>query len=97
VRRRNDVAAVAGVRAERLAYLFATTPRGPLLAGTHRWARDLPTRSIAGARESVAEPVATSEELDALVLVHMANLAEHTQAADGSPGCWLVRLSELPG
>ena len=39
---RSEVAAVAGERAERLAYLFCVTPRGPLLAGTHRWARAKP-------------------------------------------------------
>ncbi len=94
VSRRDEVALLAGDRAERLAYLFGTTPRGPLLAGTHRWARDMPTRSIRGSQDS-AEPDATPEELDALVLVHMANLAEQTQAADGSPGHWLVRLGEL--
>ncbi len=94
VSRRDEVARVAGHRAERLAYLFGTTPRGPLLAGTHQWARDLPTRSITGPPCS-AEPEATPEELDALVLVHMANLAEQTQAADGSPGHWLARLGEL--
>ena len=92
--RRSDVAAVAGDRAERLAYLFCATPRGPLLAGTHLWARNLPVRSIDGAANDHGPPP-TPDELDALVLLHMANIAEQTQADDGSPGKWLGRLCEL--
>jgi hypothetical protein len=78
VSRRREVAAVAGDRAERLAYLFSVTPRRPLLAGTHLWARNLPS----------VEP-ATRDELDALVLLHMANIAEQAS------GLWLARLREL--
>lgn len=87
--RRNDVAAVAGDRAERLAYLFCGTPRRPLLAGTHLWARDLPGGSVADG------DAPTRSELDALVLLHMANLADQARAVDGSPGRWLVRLRDL--
>ncbi len=57
---------MAGERAERLAYLFCVTPRGPLLAG-HRWAR-----GCAGLPRHASRP--TRDELDALVLLHMANL-----------------------
>src|SRR5436305_693233 len=86
---RSEVAAVAGKRAERVAYLFCATPRGPVLAGTYRWARGLPI----GLTD--AEGAATRDELGALVLLHMANLAEQARAADGSPGRWLSRLGEL--
>jgi aspartate beta-hydroxylase len=79
--RRGELSALVGEQAERLAYLFGVTPRGPVLAGTHRWTR------LAGD--------ATGDELDALVLLHMANLAEQTQAKDGSPASWLVRVREL--
>ncbi|MFZ1992573.1 MAG: DUF6817 domain-containing protein, partial [Solirubrobacteraceae bacterium] len=96
---RGEVAALAGERAERLAHLFCVTPRGPLLAGTLRWVRDLPARTLAGETESGAEAggrePATAHELDALVLLHMANLADQARAADGSPGRWLVRLRDL--
>ncbi|MGZ4171585.1 MAG: DUF6817 domain-containing protein, partial [Solirubrobacteraceae bacterium] len=93
--RRDELAAVAGERAERLAYLFCVTPRRPLFAGTHRWARDLPLRRLSGGADTdVVEP-ATRAELDALVLVHMANLADQARAADGSPARWLVRLRDL--
>lgn len=86
---RGEVAAVAGERAERLAYLFSVTPRGPLLAGTYRWARGIPTRS------ADAEDAPTRAELDALVLLHLANFVEQAGAADGAPRPWLSRLGEL--
>jgi aspartate beta-hydroxylase len=38
---------------------------------------------------------ATRDELDALVLLHMANGAEQARADDGSPGAWLARVREL--
>jgi Aspartyl/Asparaginyl beta-hydroxylase len=76
--RRSELATVAGDRAERLAYLFSVTPRRPLLAGTHLWARNLPSVESA-----------TRDELDALVLLHMANIAEQAS------GLWLARLREL--
>ncbi|HET9104030.1 MAG TPA: aspartyl/asparaginyl beta-hydroxylase domain-containing protein [Solirubrobacteraceae bacterium] len=112
--RRGELRAIAGADAERLAYLFSVTPRGPLLAGTHRWAHDLPRRDhrddLAGedrpaedppaedrpAEDRPAEdPPAEGAEVDALVLLHMANLAEQGRAPDGSPARWLVRLRDL--
>lgn len=88
--RREEVAAIAGERAERLAYLFSMAPRGLLLAGTYRWARGIPLRDGA---DAVAPP--TRAELDSLVLLHMANIADQARARDGSPGTWLVKLGEL--
>jgi len=90
---RAAVAEVAGDRAERLAHLFCVTPRGPLFAGTHGWARDLPPAAT-GEQQAHGE-AATRDELDALALLHMANLAEQARATDGSPGRWLVRLRDL--
>jgi Aspartyl/Asparaginyl beta-hydroxylase/Domain of unknown function (DUF6817) len=81
--RRPELTALAGEKAERLAYLFATTPRATLFAGTFRWAREL---RVAG-----DEPAPTREELDALVLLHMANLAEQKGSGDE----WLVRVRRL--
>jgi aspartyl/asparaginyl beta-hydroxylase (cupin superfamily) len=77
---REEAAKVAGRRAERLAYLFGVTPRGPLLAGTYRWAHGTE---------------ASRDELDCVVLLHMANLADQACEADGSPGHWLNRLREI--
>jgi Aspartyl/Asparaginyl beta-hydroxylase len=91
---RDDVVGIAGDQAERLAYLFCVTRRDLLFAGTHVWARDLPTQPP-GEQETHDEPRASRAELDGLVLLHMANLAEQAQAQDGSPGRWLVRLREL--
>jgi hypothetical protein len=93
--RRTAVAAVAGARAERIAYLFCVTPRRPLFAGTHRWARGLPSRSLDGAADGPGAEPPTRDELDALVLLHMANLAEQAHAADGTPGRWLARVRDL--
>ncbi|MGB9182572.1 MAG: aspartyl/asparaginyl beta-hydroxylase domain-containing protein [Solirubrobacteraceae bacterium] len=92
--RRQELASIVGDEAERLAYLFAVTPRDPLLAGTHTWAPDLPTPPPQG-EPANHEPPASRAELDGLILLHMANLAEQARAADGSPGRWLVRLREL--
>jgi hypothetical protein len=79
---RAELAAVAGQDAERLAYLFAVTPRRLLVAGTHRWMKGLP-----------GDP--DRDELDAIVIMHMANLAEQSQQPDGTPGRWLVRVRDL--
>ncbi len=93
--RRGELRTIAGAQAERLAYLFSVTPRGPLFAGTHLWARDLPTRAPGGDPNTDDEPPADRAELDALVLLHMANLAEQARAQDGSPGRWLVKVRDL--
>ena len=90
--RREDVVRVAGDQAERLAYLFCATPRDLLFAGTHVWARDLPGVSD---RDAHDQPAATRAELDALVLLHMANRAEQARAEDGSPAPWLTDVREL--
>ncbi len=79
---RAELAAVAGEDAERLAHLFAVTPRRMLFAGTHRWLRGLP-----------GDP--SRDELDAIVIMHMANIAEQSRQPDGTPGRWLVRVRDL--
>ena len=93
--RRREVSAVAGERAERLAHLFAVTPRRLLFARTHRWAPDLVAASGRRDDEASAARPATGDEFDALVLLHLANLAEQARAPDGSPGTWLVDLRDL--
>ena len=92
VTRRHEVSALVGERAERLAHLFATTPRRLLFAGTQRWARFAAPEGLSG--EASADPPATHDELDALVLLHLANVAEQARAPDGSPGSWLAGLSD---
>ncbi|HEY2319519.1 MAG TPA: aspartyl/asparaginyl beta-hydroxylase domain-containing protein [Solirubrobacteraceae bacterium] len=93
--RREELAAAAGPRAERVAYLFCVTPRRPLFAGTHRWARNLPRRDPSGGPEPADVEPATRAELDALILLHMANLADQAGAAHGAPARWLGRLRDL--
>ncbi|MFL5863641.1 MAG: aspartyl/asparaginyl beta-hydroxylase domain-containing protein [Solirubrobacteraceae bacterium] len=93
--RRAEMADVAGRRAERLAYLFCVTPRRPLFAGTYRWARDLPMRVLPSAHDTDVVPPASRGDFDALVVLHMANLADQACRSDGTPGRWLVRLRDL--
>jgi hypothetical protein len=93
--RRDEVIKIAGDQAERLAYLFCLTPRDLLFGGAHVWARGLPTLAPGRERETHDQSPATRAELDGLVLLHMANLAEQARADDGSPGSWLVRLRDL--
>ena len=82
--RRSELRRIAGADAERLAYLFSVTPRGPLFAGTHLWARDLPRRGHTDGPSS-DEPPADRAEFDALVVLHMANLAEQARARTARP------------
>jgi aspartate beta-hydroxylase len=91
--RRAELAAVAGVQAERTAHLFAVTPRGPLLAGTHRWSRGL----MGGEARDERGELPTADQLDAVLVLHIANLAEQSEAADHSPGRWLGALGRLGG
>jgi hypothetical protein len=92
VARRAEVRAVAGEQAERVAFLFAATPRRLLTAGSRRWARGLFPAAGAGGDETAAP---TRDELDAVVLLHLANLADQARAPDGSPAAWLVQLRDL--
>jgi aspartyl/asparaginyl beta-hydroxylase/uncharacterized protein DUF6817 len=94
VTRRREVSALVGEQAERVAHLFAVTPRRLIFAGTHRWAPGLVPARDDGSGEAPAAPP-TRDELDALVLLHLANLAEQARAPDGSPGTWLVALRDL--
>jgi aspartate beta-hydroxylase len=81
---RSQLTELAGDQAERIAYLFSAVPRGPLLAGTYRWA-PVPLND---------DLAPTRGELDALVILHMANMAEQARAQDGSPATWLARVHE---
>ena len=84
--RRAEVSGLVGERAERIAYLFAVIPRRRLSAGTHRWA------------PGAVMPGAAREELDAVLMLHLANLADQACAPDRSPGAWLAiaaRMAEL--
>jgi Aspartyl/Asparaginyl beta-hydroxylase len=75
---RAELSAIAGERAEQLAYLFCTVPRQRLFDE--------------GA--SHAAPLDRTE-IDELIVLHMANLAEQARAKDHSPGSWLTRVAKL--
>ncbi len=92
--RRRELIDLVGEPAERLAYLFAVTSRDPLFAGTHAWLREMPQRPV-GEAANAPEPPAGRDESDALIVLHMANLAEQAQAHDGRPGVWLAKLRDL--
>lgn len=85
---RGEVAAVAGDRAERLAYLFGVTPRASLVKGA---SADLAQAEDLGGTSALGE----AEDLEALVVLHVANLAEQATADDGSPGSWLADAAVL--
>lgn len=89
--RRSALASLAGERAERIAYLFCVTPTPPLIAGTYKWAPKVATVTDGPGAEPHA---ALRGELDAVLLLHLANLAEQARSGDGSPGIWLVKLHE---
>ena len=95
VSRRAELVRLAGGEAERIAYLFYVTPRGPLLAGTYTWMRSLPSRTDVAAWDGGSEAPASRAELDAVLLLHMANLAEQARDKDGAPAAWLVRLRDM--
>ena len=92
--RRRELITLVGEQAERLAYLFAVTPRDPLFAGTHSWLRAVPQRPV-GEVGGAGESPARRDESDALIVLHMANLAEQARARDGGPGVWLAKVREL--
>ena len=94
---RASVKSFVGHRAERTVFLFCTLPRQGLFAALDRRAATpdrgaaLELRSNAG---NVNEKL-NQEDIDCLLLIHMANEAEQAQASDGSPGIWLERLASM--
>lgn len=86
---RQRLVELAGERAERLAFLFSTVPRSSVFAA----ARELPDEPRGWVGREHDTP--TREQLSGLLILHMANLAEQAQAADGSPGLWLSQFLGL--
>ena len=91
--RRDEVRAVVGERAERLAYLFCVLDRDDLLrvcgqpVVREAWVRRFDDR---GAGETIDQHDASQ-----LLLLLMANLAEQARGQDGGPGRWMARVSGL--
>ena len=94
---RASVRSFVGHQAERTAFLFCTLPRQGLFAALDRRATTsnreaaLELRSNAG---NVNEKL-NQQEIDSLLLIHMANEAEQAQSSDGGPGLWFERLCSM--
>jgi aspartyl/asparaginyl beta-hydroxylase (cupin superfamily) len=96
--RRSEVQAVAGWRAERLAYLFGIVSRRDLVRQME-CSSEMPTEGLrvqcqVGEGDGAAERLSTDEAVSLLVL-HLANSAEQDCSADRSPGLRLANLSQL--
>jgi hypothetical protein len=94
---RCEVQAAVGLEAERLAYLFGIVSRQELFRQLERRGR-IPAEGLHieydGAGAGAAEQI-SSGEVASLLILHMANTAEQSCSADGSPGLQLARLSRL--
>jgi len=94
---RASVRSFIGLRAERTVLLFCTLPRQGFFTALDRRgtapnrADALELRSNAG---NVNEKL-DQQDIDSLLLIHMANEAEQAQASDSGPGIWLERLSSM--
>jgi aspartyl/asparaginyl beta-hydroxylase (cupin superfamily) len=94
--KRDEVRAVVGERAERLAYLFCVLSRDSFfdaVDANERLAEDGITVKPASGREPLEW--LSCHEASHLLLLHMANLAEQSRSPLGEPGRWLARVSRL--
>jgi hypothetical protein len=92
---RPQVEALAGARAERLAFLFCVTSRVDL-------GRQLARNPLVGesgleikrhAAPLEAGETLNREEIRSLIVLHMANSAEQACDSSGAPGLWIARTS----
>jgi hypothetical protein len=92
---RDQVRAVAGERAERLAYLFGAVERRALFAWFEAPDEHPGTGLIFDTRFSGkgASETLTRREAGHLLVLHMANLAEQACDEEGLPGRWIARVS----
>jgi aspartyl/asparaginyl beta-hydroxylase (cupin superfamily) len=89
--RRSEIQAAVGLRAERLVYLFGVGSRHDLFRQIEGRTPDEDLRVECQAESQLL----TAEEAASLAVLHMANIAEQSCAADGSPGLHLARISRL--
>ena len=97
IRERERLQSLIGKKAEQLVYLFHKLPRQRFFDRLFKF------DSISS--EGLVVPVETAngvvdftlsaDEVFGLIVVHMANEAEQVCLADGKPGVWLARVSEL--
>lgn len=91
---RDELRALAGRRAEELAFWFCSISRDELLH--FRDGTQLPPapRTFVSWRDGQTLTLSEQDVRD-LIVIHMANEAEQSAAADGSPAPWLARVSAL--
>jgi aspartate beta-hydroxylase len=96
IERRSEVRALVGEKAERLSYLFATVSRRDLFS---RLALDeeIPSNgwSIECSPTMGAPADLAKNDVEALLLIHLANQAEQACDADGGPGLWLAQAGQI--
>src|SRR5215217_8781655 len=94
---RERLQALIGNKAEHLVYLFHKLPRQRFFDRLFKLS-SIPTEGLVVPVETsgeLIELVLDPSEVFGLVVVHMANEAEQACLADGKPGIWLARVSEL--
>ena len=90
---RKRVAIIAGVAAERLAYLFCSICRQDLFDKlARRDATDWATIPV-DCRQGVRRVNLSREDVGNLLIIYMANAAEQTGKSNGEPGLWVAATS----
>ena len=90
--KRGKLADVAGEAAERLAYLFCILRRDAFFARVARRRRADDTITVECHQGPNTVRLA-AVDIGALLVIHMANSAEQSRAADGSPAVWVSAAS----
>jgi hypothetical protein len=94
--RRNEVRAVAGEESERLAYLFCVLSREDFWARTKHGVGDSSELiTIRHAGRSTSRESLGAIDVYALMILHMANIAEQSRGPGGGPGEWLSTVSGI--
>jgi hypothetical protein len=95
VTERDQVRALVGNEAERLAHLFCTIDRRELLSAVRASANDTPDAFELTSRLDGHRIQVTPADAGDLLPVYMANAAEQSCRPDRSPGRWLSHVSHL--
>jgi hypothetical protein len=92
---RSLIRELVGADAERLVFLFCSIDRRDLFSAIAAAPDDL-TSTVRLPRRGDATPIdITPAEAGGLLVLYLANEAEQTASADGSPGRWLAQTSQL--
>lgn len=91
---REKVRSLIGERAEELVYLFCTIERGSIFDAAQRRLDKQKELTVSSRVDGSLRQLAPSQARDLLV-IHMANIAEQSAAANRSPVEWMDRVSRL--